>query len=257
MQNAQGILKELGLSEAETKLYLALQSAGAQTAGELAKRTKAKRPTIYYALRQLEERGLIHKVGSLGVERFQAERGDKLLTVLTLRRQKIDALEAEVHTLIPVLEKRSTQPEAKPAILFYEGEEAMKQAIMDTLYCRDGHIDSIAPGDNFFWQIGQVFSKPYIDERVQRGITTRNLWERPLEPAIMLKSYSGLSHVRILPEAMHAKFRTTVFLYDDVVMYISSLDSGYVLLVRSKEHHELMKAIYEALWLASTATNIS
>jgi hypothetical protein len=122
---------------------------------------------------------------------------------------------------------------------------------METLYAKSRHIDSLAPKDNFFWQVGQTFSKKYISERVARNITTRNLWEQSLKPDIMVQSYKGKSDVRILPPSMHGRYRTTMFLFDDKVMYISSLKSGYVLLVQSKEHHELMSAIYEGLWQIS------
>lgn len=256
MDTNQKILKKLGLSEAEIRIYLSLLTHGSLTASELTRRSRSKRPTVYYAIRQLVERGLISKLGAVGVERFQAGSPDKLLTLLTLRQQEIAALEGEIKSIIPSLTPERAAQEGKPSVLFYEGEEAMKQIIMETLYCRDGHIDSIAPADNFFWQIGQSFSKPYIDARVQRRITTRNLWEKPLEPTVMLKAYSGLSEVAILPKEMHGKFRTTVFMYDDVVMYISSLHSGYVLLVRSKEHRELMKAMYEALWIAAKRVEV-
>ena len=257
MKTPQVVLKNLGLSEAEIKVFLSLHQGGSLTASELTRLTKTKRPTVYYALRQLEDRGLIHKVGSLGVERFQAEAPDKLLTLLTLQRQALDALEVDVQELVPTLTVSTKAPEGKPTVLFYEGEAAVKQAIMDTLYCRDRHIDSLAPDDNFFWQVSRAFSNAYIDKRVARRITTRNLWEKTLEPTIMVRQYAGLSQVRILPADMHGKFRTTVFLYDDAVMYISSLASGYALVVRSKEHHELMKSMYEALWQVSKEVKIN
>ncbi len=248
MSDPKKTLRALGLSDAEIACYLALVAQGAQTASELTRRAHGKRPTTYYALRQLVDRGLVHKVGAAGAERFQAEPVEKLLTLLALHRQGIDALEADVRTLLPSLVPERARADGKPSVTFYEGAEAMKQAVMDTLYCRDRHIDSLAPSDNFFWQVGQAFSQPYIDQRVARKITTRHLWEEPLEPEIMLRTYRGLSQVRLLPATMRGRFRTTVFLYDDAVMYISSLASGYALVVRSPEHHELMKGMFDALW---------
>jgi hypothetical protein len=41
-------------------------------------------------------------------------------------------------------------------------------------------------------------------------------------------------------------------MYDDQVLYISSLASGYALLVKSAEHVEMMHALYGVLWDSST-----
>ena len=251
MSSPKELLRKLQLSDSEIQLYLAMLSRGAMQANELVKATRGKRPTVYYALRQLLDRGLVKNIAGQGTKRFQAEPPDTLLTMLALRQEELKALADEVRTSLPDFNANKVSSEGVPSVTFYEGLDAMKQVVMETLYCKSRHIDSLAPRDNFFWQIGQTFSQKYIDERVSRKITTRNLWEQPLKPEILVRSYKGLSNVRILPPVMHGKFRSTVFIYDDKVMYISSLARSYVLLVQSQEHHELMKAMYEGLWESS------
>ncbi|MCX6780844.1 MAG: helix-turn-helix domain-containing protein [Candidatus Magasanikbacteria bacterium] len=255
-KNPRAILVQLGLSDSEVELYLTLVERGALTPRELTTITKAKRPTVYYALRQLMDRGLVTKRGAQSSERFQAEPPEALITMVTLRQQELVTLAEQVNEIIPALKKNKIAHEGAPGVQYYEGKEAMKRAIMDTLYCRKEHIDSIAPADNFFWQIGQEFSAQYIKERVARHITTRNLWEEPLEPRILLQSYKGLSEVRIMPKEMLGNFKTTVFIYDKEVMYISSVAAGFVLVVKSQEHHDLMLAMYNALWAAGKSVTI-
>lgn len=248
MKHPHEVLQKLGLSQSEIDLYLAMLSQGALLASELMRLTNAKRPTVYYALRQLLARGLVCKVPIQGTQRFQAEPAEKLLVMLDLRQNELAELTEEVRNCLPELKKQAPTHDGVPAVSFFQGQQAMKQIIMETLYCKSRHIDSLAPRDNFFWQIGQAFSKKYVDQRVARNITTRNLWEQPLKPEIMVHSYKNVSQVRILPASLHDRFRTTIFLYDDKVMYISSLSSAYILLVQSREHHELVKAMYEGLW---------
>lgn len=251
-KNPRTILSRLGLSESEVQLYLALVERGALTARELTTLTKAKRPTVYYALRQLMDRGLVTQ----GADRFQAAAPESLSTIIKMRQNELASLADEVIELIPALKKNSIAHEGAPAVTYFTGEEAMKRAIMDTLYCKSGHIDSIAPQDNFFWQVGQEFSANYVAERVARKITTRHLWEKELEPKILANSYRGLAEVHLLPKEMLGNFRTTVFLYDQEVMYISSRDSGFVLIVKSREHFELMHAMFNTLWAVSKAIKL-
>ncbi len=250
-KNNREVLLHLGLSDSEVQLYLMLVERGALTPRELTTLTKAKRPTVYYALRQLLDRGLITKQMAQGTERFQAEAPEALSAMVKIRQQELAALADEVTALIPALKKNNIAHEGAPGVLYYQGEDAMKRAIMDTLYCKSGHIDSIAPHDNFFWQVGQAFSASYVAERVGRRITTRHLWEKELEPKILANSYKGLAEVRLLPKEMIGHFRTTVFLYDQEVMYISSRDTGFVLVVKSREHFELMQAMFNSLWAVS------
>lgn len=240
-------LYELGLSESEVTLYLAMIDHGALTAQEIVKYTHTKRPTVYYAMRQLVEKGLVHKTGTEAIERFQAEPPGKLLAVLLMRRQKLEGLESAIKDLIPNLTPSNTPREGVPKILFYEGEQAMKQAIMETLYCRTKKVDYITPHDNFFWQTDKRFAEQYVKERKDRTITTRHLWEQPLTPQYM-GNFKDVATVRLLPKSMCDHFRTTTLLYDDTVMYISSQKSGYVLLVKSKEHYELMSSVFNVLW---------
>ncbi len=256
MNDLSTLLGHLGLSESEILLFQALLNKGNCTAQELIKITQIKRPTAYYALRQLIDKGLIFKIPTFGKEKYQAHDPQQIHTLIKIKREEIDALGKEADDVIRAMKKDQKQYSGIPQVFFYEGLANMKLAISETIYCRSGHIDSIAPANNFFWEVGQEFSGRYIQDRVARGITTRNLWEKPLEPEILLRSYKGLSQVRILPETMRGAFATTTFLYDDCVMYISSKENGYVLVVRSQEHYDLMKAMYETLWATSEEVKI-
>jgi len=247
MPNQRHLLTQLGLSETEASIYLTLLAYGSLTAQDVLTRIGGKRPTVYYAIRQLASRGLVRNVASHGVRRFQAAPPDALVSLLGIKRNEIDALATELTNELPSF-RVATGTSLKPIVTFVEGVAAMKQAVMETLYIRSRHIDIITPKDNFFWQVGQDFSQAYIDERVRRKITTRNLWEEPLKPEILVKSYHGLSQIRILPKKIHGTFKTTVFIFDQTVMYISSIDSANILRVDSEEHAGLMRALFEGLW---------
>ena len=69
MQEPRKHLTDLGLSDSEVTVYLAMVS-GARTARDLVKVTRLKRPTVYYALGCLERRGLTSKKGLGGDKNF-------------------------------------------------------------------------------------------------------------------------------------------------------------------------------------------
>jgi hypothetical protein len=57
--------------------------------------------------------------------------------------------------------------------------------------------------------------------------------------------------VKILPEVMQGNFQTTIFLYDDKTLYVSSKKNSYCILITSKEHTETMQAWFDVLWESS------
>lgn len=249
MQEPQKILMQLGLAPSEIGVYLAMLS-GSASVREVMKTTRQKRPTVYYALARLEERGLVRRTGR-GDERYAAEPPERLATLAERRKKDVDALSKDIAELIPGLVNKAKRKESRPHVSFYEGAEAVMTIIMETLYCRSRHIDSIAPHDNFFWQVGQGFADSYIAERVSRKIRTRNLWEAPIDRRLLKQYYAGLSEIRLMPEVMHGAFGTTTFLFDDKTLSISSLDNSYALLVTSAEHHDTMTALFNGLWSCS------
>ncbi|MDO8584015.1 MAG: helix-turn-helix domain-containing protein [bacterium] len=252
MSDPRKLLLELGLSDAEVRVYLCLMENGALQASEIVRQAHLKRPTAYYALRQLEDRGLVAKTGTPGVERFQAAPAERLLDLLDHQKAALEDLRKRTETILPTLPKNTKAREGLPAVSFFEGERAMQQAIAESLYCRNATIDFLTPHNNFFWQTtDQAWVRSYIGERKRRGIHTRHLWEKLLDPKVMESYPTPWKYIRLLPESMRGHFETTILLFDDKVMYVSSKKSGYVLVVRSKEHHDVIAAMFEALWNVS------
>ncbi len=244
-------LLSLGLSDSEVTIYLAMVS-GARVARDLVKVTGLKRPTVYYALGCLEKRGLISKTGMEGDKRFSLESSKRLLTIAEEKVREAEKLKKEMSELVPTFDLVGSSEDRKPTVAFFEGVEAVKNVIRDMLYCKGKKINSVVPDNNFFWQVGREFVQSYVEERIKRGITTRNLWNASIDKKTFEEYYEGHSDVRIVPDIMQGAFKTTVFLYDDKTLFVSSIKNSYCVLITSKEYHDTMQAWFEGLWSAST-----
>lgn len=251
MEQPRNTLLKLGLQESEVDTYLAM-FAGARTASDVIKTTGRSRPTVYYAISALERRGLLSKTGLAEPSMWRVEPVSRLQTIVAERQSELDALREEVAALNSIVTK---QPDGdhKPQVSFYEGVTAVRSVIMEAVYCHGRHIDSIVPKQNFFWQFGEEFVTHYVSTRNRLGVRTRNLWADKIDPGI-IQDYYQRSEIRMMSADFGSKFRTTVFMYDSNVLYISSLPSGYALLVTSAEHHEMMGAMYDVIWAASAPT---
>jgi len=250
MQEPRKNLLALGLSDSEVTVYLAMVSR-ARTARDLVKITGLKRPTVYYALSCLEKRGLTSKTGMTGDKSFSLEPIEKLSVIAKEKVLEISKLQDNIDEMIPALSATSSPANQKPTVAFYEGVDAVRNAIMEMLYCKSKRINSVAPKQNFFWDIGQDFVELFIEERIKRNIKTKNLWEAPVNKGLINQYYKGLSGVRLLPEVMHGKFKTSIFLYDNKTLYVSSKNNSYCVLITSKEHTDTMQAWFDGLWSVS------
>jgi sugar-specific transcriptional regulator TrmB len=245
MLDARNLLTQMQLTEAEIDVYLVMLK-GAQSAREVINSTGRSRPTAYYALSALERRGLITKQGNSEEYRYQVEPLSRLKTILQEQEDTLVAAKSQLEEFIQMNQDR--QPgDHRPQIAFYEGLQAVKNIIMESLYCHSRKIDSLVPSDNFFWQLGPDFVEHYVALRQTLGITTRNLWGKSV-PRESIEEYYQKAQLRQLPDGMGDRFRTTIFMYDDAVLYVSSLASGYALVVRSREHSEMMRVFYDTLW---------
>jgi hypothetical protein len=88
----------------------------------------------------------------------------------------------------------------------------------------------------------------FVQERNRRKITTRNLWEREISKKTFKEYYEERSDVKIIPEIMHNRFETSIFIYDDKTLYISSKKNCYAILITSEEHTKTMSAIFDGIW---------
>jgi DNA-binding MarR family transcriptional regulator len=247
MQEPTKQLASLGLTESETTIYLAMIS-GARTARDLVKATGLKRPTVYYALGCLEKRGLVGRTGKDGDGKIFLEPVEKLQSLAEDRLRESARIHYEIGSLIPYLISQTASIDQKPLVAFFEGQEAVKRTIMDMLYCKNKQIDSIVSKENFFWQVGKDFVERFVTERKRRGIHTKNMWDTVVDPTLINKFYPAPSEIRIVPPIMSGKFNTTIFMYDDKTLYVSSLKNSFCVLITSQEHHDTMHAWFDAIW---------
>ena len=246
MINPQTILAKVNLAPAEIKVFLAMTKGHVKVKNILAQ-TDMKRPSVYYALSGLEQKGLVGRVQVGEYNQWQLKDVSELKNLVSEKKRSVGLLEREVDKLVEELQDENT-PTVKPKITYYESISSIKSVIKDTLYCKKKHIKSIAPKNNFFFQLKDDFAYNYVSERKERGISTQNLWQEPLPKKIMEEIYAQVSTVRVMPKTMQERFKTTVFIYDDKVLYVAPLKESYAVLFHSRAHHNMMESMFDTIW---------
>src|SRR3989338_501596 len=118
MMNTE-IFKQVGLTNTEIKIYLALFEVGPSLASKIASKANVERAVTYNILENLIKKGIVGHVIKENRKYFSAAAPEKLLDLL---KEKEEA----VKEIIPELDKLRQPLAEKPVVEVYQGVEGLK-----------------------------------------------------------------------------------------------------------------------------------
>lgn len=118
-------LQEIGLSDKEASVYLALLSVDNDSVVDLAKKTKINRTTIYPVLESLAKKGLISEVKIDKKVKYQAEPPERLETYVERIKTDLNEQERRLKDIVPQLRSMYKEDSEKPVAKFFEGKEGV------------------------------------------------------------------------------------------------------------------------------------
>lgn len=248
MKEVVKLLKKLGLSTTETKLYLyGLQFAQVNVA-VLVKLSDVKRTTAYHALSTLVEKGLAAQSRQVGKLYYRMTPASELSMLLESRKDQLESQVKEIQRLMPQFPKVG-QPQVLPEVVNYHGIEGVQSAVERALRCEDQFWRIISPKNNFFRNSSREYINYFKRMRADRGIKAKSLWESSVnESKSIIKEDIALREPRIIPASMDGKFKSSIITFDDKVLIISSHKQRFATLITSHETSDTFKLMFDAIW---------
>lgn len=243
------VLKKAGLSEKEIKIYLAGLKEGPVLANFIAQKTEISRQNTYDILNKLVKKGLVSTTGKKYNTHFVMEDPVNLQRFLDKKKREIEKTKKDLELVMPEIESFYKTEKFVPKIKFYEGEENMKNLLLDSLSCRSGEILAVVPSIDFFETLGKEFAKYYVEERVRKNIkakTIRLISREEYKDKYFHEHKKQLREIRYAPE--NVSFASTFFIYDNKVVFISSKKENFGLVTESEEYKEVMLSLFNVLW---------
>ncbi len=166
----EDIFRDLGFSEREIKVYLALLELGSTTVGPIAAKTRLQHSKVYQTLEKLIDRGLTTFVLKSKTKYFQAEEPKQILAII---KEK----ERNFNEILPKLEQKQQQAQSPQTAKVYEGYKAIKSmfdSILDELDSKsyyyvfafkDEYVESPL-ASRFLRNIHQQLSEKKVDDRL-------------------------------------------------------------------------------------------
>ncbi len=113
------IFKELGFSEREIKVYLALLELGQTTVGPIAAKTRLQHSKVYQTLEKLIDRGLVSFIIRSKTKYFQAQDPKQILNIIKEKEHRFSEI-------LPKLQQKQQFSKEKQIATVYEGYKAIK-----------------------------------------------------------------------------------------------------------------------------------
>ncbi|MEK7564576.1 MAG: helix-turn-helix domain-containing protein [Patescibacteria group bacterium] len=238
-------LLEIGFSNKEAEVYIAILTLGRGTASKIARSAHIARTTVYDILSSLFDKGLVTLSGKEPKQEYVALSPDELNTYIEKEfEKKKNDLKKVQDSLVPQL-KSIHNIKNRPKIMFYEGKEGLKKVYEDTLSSH-GEIRACATYDNMQETLPGYFPE-YFYRRAEKGIKIRAIFPYT-EDGVELSKHDK-EQLRETAMVPHDKFLFSpeINIYDNKIM-IASWKEELGITIESDEIADAMKKIFELAW---------
>jgi sugar-specific transcriptional regulator TrmB len=122
------VLKNIGLTSSEAKVYEALLEIGKSSASDILTRANLNSGRIYEILTALEHKGLVSSVKEGKTKYFQASPPDRVLDYLNQKIDTISAQKNDFEKVLPELRKKYSYNKKETSIEVFLGVKGQKTA---------------------------------------------------------------------------------------------------------------------------------
>ncbi len=165
-------LQSFGLTTNEARVYLACLELGPESVGSIAAKAKLNRVTTYAVVDALTTKGFLHEEHSNNKRRVAAFSPIKLYDIVSRRAEKIKRQTHELDELVPQLKSLMKQKISKTNIVYFEGEEGMKNWASDALETK-GELLEWTRIESFTEPFEEYLKSYYFPEKFRKQIPSR------------------------------------------------------------------------------------
>lgn len=225
------VLKNLGLSEKEQEIYLALLKFGESSVGDLKKHLKIERTAIYKILERLKDKNFVTEINSNKKKIFKPIEPEKILF-------KIRKDEELLKQAIPELNSLYKQNLSLTKVSTYSGEDGLKE--LGELFLTKVKEYFVIGESGLLEKILPIYSSQFMKKIEERKIKEKVLVEYGKKVV-----ESKNSEIRFLPKEM--KFPNSTIIFSEGIILVN-WEEPKAILIEDKNLSVSYNNIFELLW---------
>ncbi len=235
------VLKKIGLSDGEIKVYSALLEIGVTSINNIHQKVRIDRRNIYDILNKLLERGLISSVQTNERKMFRVSNPEKILSYIEEKKSNLDEVKDEVTKIIPAMNSVFASEKEELFSEIFKGAEGMK-AVWDDMLSYDA-IYWIGSG-LYVPERFPAYWKEWNQRRIKKKVKSYHLFRYEKRKDVSKKLFPMS---RFLPIAFSGNPTATV-IYGNKVAQMLLGENITVFIIESKELAENYKKYHQYLW---------
>ena len=231
-------LKQIGFTEYETKLYLALLQNPEISAYELAEKTGLYRQVTYDTLKRMEEKGFVNTTTEGKTKIFKATDPELLLEILNEKTENY-------KNILPELNQIKAEEKNKIVVETYKGENVIRIALRDI-------IKKLKDSEE------KLVLCTAVDENIatEKSKLTVQQYERDLikfkikEKVIIKEGSKGLFKKSSTYKKIKKEFfnENPVQIYKDNVQILTFGNPNHLIIIRNKDVANNYRKQFELMW---------
>lgn len=241
--NEKDVLEELGLSEAETKVYLALLDAGETLVGPIIKASGLHRGTTYQILQRLKEKGLASSVIKGKKQHFVAADPARLMDAL---REK----ERYLEEILPSLNAKIRSSKEKQEVTVYSGARGIRSAL-------EKQLEELTPGGTYYdfgvsGLLAEVMGNSwYVNtwgmKKKENGIKSYVIFDERVRQK-KTDAYLGyVGKARYHPK-QYTSLTDTMIYRDTVILLIWTAKPPLAVVIKNRDNAQSYKNQFKLMW---------
>ncbi len=239
----QEVLKEIGLSQNEIKIYLALLELGPSLIGKICGKTKIHRRNVYDSLEMLKNKGFVSSIIQNNRNVFEAVNPKRILDILDEKR-------TDIEKILPQLLNKENKNLMN--IRIYTGQNGRKIIFEDKLKCKETQyvLGAHKPSEN-----RKNYIENYHKRRIKNKIALKMLFsEEDIKIAKKFNRYKMVK-ARLLPNKLSSPIAINIYGNKTAILLGSDTLEPTSILIDDKGLSEDFKTYFNMLWSISKPVN--
>ncbi len=248
-------LKNIGLTDSEIKVYLALLELGSSTKGPIVDKSGVASSKIYELLEKLIQKGLVSYVIKANTKYFESASPTRILDYLKEKESQLKEQTNDIEKVLPELLLKQKMAEKKQEVNVYEGLKGIKTV-------REKTFDELKKGDEFYLfgtsasstQMLHDYWLHYHKKRSKLGIGMKMLMNQDA-PQQDLDDRNKLKHtsVKYMPTDISTPSWIEI-IKDRTVIGVAS-ENPVAVEIKNRAVAESFKSYFDTLWNQETTVS--
>ena len=251
-----GILKELGFTNGEIKVYFALFELGQTTVGPISRKAEVSHAKVYPILTKLIQKGLVSHVIKGEVKHFSVTDPNSLIDFVDNKVRNLESEKVRIKELIPELLAKQKSKEQTQYSRVFEGFKGLRAMFLELFESNKEKTEICVLGLN------EILKKPsfqsffafYHELRLKNNINLKLILHKNIKSfidshyqVIGIKKNSP-SYVKNHVKYVNITFPTGVFIFKDHVINIVADDKVTAFDIKSKQNAERYRKFFYSIW---------